>query len=236
MLSFPTRCSARSIRFPAYSTGDSSPVSLPTLSAAIRDFSFVSSMAERTSLWEAGRQDCGSRVLIPYLLFDVFQTHTSLYRITVPYSVSFVSSAVLPAFPVPLPLPAPADDWHNREHRTAIPFPSHPLLMDTPLRYKEDRLHGAGKTPKTDPSEGNACKISSNAKTLLLKDVHSMHSPIPWNSPHSEARKVMVVSSFMALTCLPSNLFLIFCEKKTGTYTMSVSVGSTILVPDIVVL
>ena len=64
------------------------------------------------------------RVLIPYLLFDVFQTHTSLYHITVPYSVSFVSSAVLPAFPVPLPLPAPTDDWHNREHRTITLFPS----------------------------------------------------------------------------------------------------------------
>ena len=60
MLSFPTRCSARSIRFPAYSTGDSSPVSLPTLSAAIRDFSFVSSMAERTS--SLGSREAGLRI------------------------------------------------------------------------------------------------------------------------------------------------------------------------------
>lgn len=109
------------------------------------------------------------RVLIPYLLFDVFQTHTSLYHITVPYSVSFVSSAVLPAFPVPLPLPAPTDDWHNREHRTITLFPSPRLLMDILPRYTADRLHGAGKTPKTEPSEGNACKISGNAGTLLLK-------------------------------------------------------------------
>ena len=52
------------------------------------------------------------------------------------------------------------DDWHNREHRTIVPFPIHPLLMDTPLHYKEDRLHDAGKTPKTEPSVGNAYKIS----------------------------------------------------------------------------
>ena len=59
-LSFPIRDSTRSMRFPAYSTADSSPVCASIRSVSILDFSFVSSMAERTSSF--GSLEAGFRI------------------------------------------------------------------------------------------------------------------------------------------------------------------------------